>query len=37
LTDPTEARPLIRTELNVKTFDDGQLISGLLDCVVPLA
>jgi hypothetical protein len=35
-TDLTEARPLIRTELNVKTHDGGQLISGLVDCVATL-
>jgi hypothetical protein len=32
LTDVTEARMLIRTELNVKTADGGQLNSGLVDC-----
>jgi hypothetical protein len=32
LTDLTEARPLIRSELNVKTLDGGQLISSLVDC-----
>jgi hypothetical protein len=31
LTDLTEARPLIRTTLNVKTFDGGKRISGLVD------
>jgi hypothetical protein len=30
LTDLTEARPLIRTELTVKSHDGGQLISGLV-------
>jgi hypothetical protein len=29
---PTEARPLIRTELNVKTLDGEHRISGLVDC-----
>jgi hypothetical protein len=32
LTDLAEARPLIRTELNVKTHDRRQQISGLVDC-----
>jgi hypothetical protein len=32
LTDTTEARPLTRTEMNVKAFDSGQLIAGLVDC-----
>jgi hypothetical protein len=36
LTDLTEARPLIRTELTVKTLDGGQLISGLVDCAATL-
>jgi hypothetical protein len=36
LTDLTEVRPLIRTELNVKTFDDRQLISKLVDCASTL-
>jgi hypothetical protein len=36
LTDLTEARPLIRTELSVKTPHGGQLISGLVDCVAAL-
>jgi hypothetical protein len=36
LRDLTEARPLIRTELNVKTPDGGQLISGLVDCAATL-
>jgi hypothetical protein len=31
-TDLTEARPLIRTELFVKTSDGKQQISGLVDC-----
>jgi hypothetical protein len=35
LTDLTEARPLVRTELTVKT-DGGQLISGLVDCAATL-
>jgi hypothetical protein len=33
LTDLTEARPLIRTELNAKTLDGGQRIAGLVNCV----
>jgi hypothetical protein len=36
LTDLTEARPLLRTELNVKTPNGGQLISGLVDCAATL-
>jgi hypothetical protein len=36
ITDLTEARPLIRTELAVKTRNGGQLISGLVDCVATL-
>jgi hypothetical protein len=32
LTDLTEARPLIRTELTLKTPDGGHQISGLVDC-----
>jgi hypothetical protein len=32
LTDLTEARPLIRSELTLKTPNGGQLISGLFDC-----
>jgi hypothetical protein len=36
LTDLTKARPLIRTELTVKTFDGGHLISGLVDCAATL-
>jgi hypothetical protein len=36
LTDLTEARPLIRTKLNVKTHVSGQLVSGLVDCVATL-
>jgi hypothetical protein len=36
LTDLTEARPLIRTELTVKTPDGGHQISGLVDCVATL-
>jgi hypothetical protein len=31
-----EARPLIRTEVTVKTFDGGQLISGFVDCATTL-
>jgi hypothetical protein len=33
VTDLTEARPSIRTELNVKTCDGGHLIFGLVDFV----
>jgi hypothetical protein len=36
LTDLTEARPLIRTELTVKTPDGGHQISGLVDCPATL-
>jgi hypothetical protein len=36
LTNLTEARPLIRTELNVKTLDGGHQISGLVDCAATL-
>jgi hypothetical protein len=36
LTDLTEARPLIRTELNVKTLDGGHLVSGLVGCAATL-
>jgi hypothetical protein len=36
LNDLTEARPLIRTELNVKTHDGGQLLSGFVDDVATL-
>jgi hypothetical protein len=36
LTDLTEARPLIRTELNVKTPDGGRQIYGLVDCIATL-
>jgi hypothetical protein len=32
LTDLTEARMLIRIELNVKTPNGGQLIFGLVEC-----
>jgi hypothetical protein len=32
----TEARPLIRTELIVKTPDGGHLIFGLVDCAATL-
>jgi hypothetical protein len=32
LTDLTEARPLIRTELTVKNPDGGHQINGLVDC-----
>jgi hypothetical protein len=35
-TDLTEARPLIRTELTVKTPDGGHQISGLVDCAATL-
>jgi hypothetical protein len=33
LTNHTEARPLIRIELTMKTHDGGQLVTGLVDCV----
>jgi hypothetical protein len=36
LTDLTEARPLIRTELSVETLDGGRLGSGLVDCAETL-
>ena len=36
LTDLTEARPLIRTELTVKTPDGGHQIAGLVDCAAML-
>jgi hypothetical protein len=36
LIDLTEARPLIRTELTVKTLDGGHQISGLVDCAATL-
>jgi hypothetical protein len=36
LTDLTEARPLIRTQLTVKTHDGGHQISGLVDCAATL-
>jgi hypothetical protein len=36
LTDITEARPLIRTELTVKTRDGGQLVTRLVDCAATL-
>jgi hypothetical protein len=36
LTDLTEARPLIRTELTVKTLDGGHKISGLVDYAATL-
>jgi hypothetical protein len=36
LTYLTEARPLIRTELTVKTPDGGHQISGLVDCAATL-
>jgi hypothetical protein len=36
LTNLTEARPLIRTELTVKSPDGGHQISGLVDCVATL-
>jgi hypothetical protein len=32
----TEARPLIRTELNVKSHDGGQVFFGLVDCAATL-
>jgi hypothetical protein len=36
LTDLTEARPLFRTELTVKTSDGGHHITGLVDCAATL-
>ena len=36
LTNLTEARPLIRIELTVKTPDSGHQISGLVDCAATL-
>jgi hypothetical protein len=36
LTDLTEARPLIQTEMTVKTVDGGQLFFGLVDCAATL-
>jgi hypothetical protein len=36
LTDLTEARPLIRTELTVKTPNGGHQITGLVDCAATL-
>jgi hypothetical protein len=36
LTDLTEARPLIRTELTVKTLNGGNQIFGLVDCAATL-
>jgi hypothetical protein len=36
LTDLTEAQPLIRTELTVKTHDGGHQISALVDCAATL-
>jgi hypothetical protein len=36
LTDLTEVRPLIRTEVTVKIPDGGHHISGLVDCVATL-
>jgi hypothetical protein len=36
LTNLTEARPLTRTELTMKTPDGGHLISGLVDCAATL-
>jgi hypothetical protein len=35
-TDLTEARPLIRTEVTVKSHDGGHHISGLVDCATTL-
>jgi hypothetical protein len=34
--DLTEARPLIRAEMSVKTHDGGHQISGLVDCAATL-
>jgi hypothetical protein len=36
LTDLTEARPLVRTELTVKTPYGGKLFSRLVDCAATL-
>jgi hypothetical protein len=36
LDDLTEARPLVRTEMSVKTPDGGHQISGLVDCAATL-
>jgi hypothetical protein len=36
LTDITEARPLIRTEVAVKTHDGGHQITGLVYCAATL-
>jgi hypothetical protein len=36
LSDLTEARPIIRMELTVKTHDGGQHISELVDCAATL-
>jgi hypothetical protein len=36
LTDITEARPLIRTELTVKTPNGGHQVSSLVDCAATL-
>jgi hypothetical protein len=36
LMDLTEARPLARTQMNVKTHDGGQLVIGLVDCAATL-
>jgi hypothetical protein len=36
LTNLTEARPLIRSELNVGTLDGGRLYYGLVDGVATL-
>jgi hypothetical protein len=36
LTDLTKARPLIRTELTVKTTEGEHQISGLVDCAATL-
>jgi hypothetical protein len=36
LTDLTEARPLIRTEMTVQILDGGHQISGLVDCAATL-
>jgi hypothetical protein len=36
LSDPTEARPLIQAEMNVKNNDGRQLISGLVYCAATL-
>jgi hypothetical protein len=36
LTDLTEARPLIRIEVTMKTLDGGYLVTGLVECAATL-